>query len=354
MRINGAKWGVMCLVLCVWLSFFSYCGSDDDDDNDDDDMADDDMTDDDVSDDDQSDDDVIDDDAVDDDAADDDVVAECWQDLAVGEKQVFADGFAGTEGIAFSAAGEMYVSAGGDIARVSSDGTSEPVAELTNAVGIAFTPDGALYVCEFGTSSLPQPNDGAIYRVDPDDSLHLVVEGIPNPNFIIYSPQDTLLVSDNMANIIYEVSAGGVLTEWLNPIQSPNGMVYAPDRQALYVAGTFAVNSPVYRIDLDAAGEPTGVEEIAQLDALGLPDGIAMDENGILYVTENSLGKIVRVNPNGGETEVVAEGMLTPASMAFGRGEGFDPCSIYVTELVGSKIWRVSLGVRGFPLVSEE
>ncbi len=41
----------------------------------------------------------------------------------------------------------------------------------------------------------------------------------------------------------------------------------------------------------------------------------------------------------------------TPSSLAFGRGDGFDPCSVYVTQLFGSRILRVALGAEGAPLL---
>ena len=50
------------------------------------------------------------------------------------------------------------------------------------------------------------------------------------------------------------------------------------------------------------------------------------------------------------EGELVAGGLGSPASLAFGRGQGFDPCSIYVTQLFGDQILRVAVGAEGAPL----
>ncbi len=340
------------LLLLVALLIGFGCGDDDDDNNDD--SADDDSADDD--DDNDTNDDDADDDTTDDDSADDDTTEppQCWNDLAVGEKVAFMQGLPGSEGIAFNSAGELYASIGNQIARVYADGTWEPLADFTDPIGIAFDNDDNLYVADFGEGNLPAPNDGAVYRLDSAGTATLLAEGIANPNYVTLTPQGTLLVSDNYTTSIYELTTAGALSVWYDQVDSPNGMVFSAARDSLYVAGTFAAGNPVYRIDLDGQGAPTGITTIANLDLLSLPDGIAVDVNGMLYVTEDGIGKLVRVDPITGEYEAIATGMITPASMAFGVAPDFDPCSLYVTELIGQHIWRISVGVAGAPLVNQE
>jgi len=343
------KWWVWLLVAAL---IAGGCDDDDDDDNDavaaDDDSANDD--------DDDAGDDDVDDDVGDDDSADDDTTEppQCWNDLAVGEKIAFLQGLPGSEGIAFDSAGELYASIGTQIARVYSDGTWEPLADFTDPIGIAFDDDDNLYIADFGEGNLPAPNDGAVYRRDAAGAVTLLVEGIANPNYITLTPQGTLLVSDNYTTSIYELTTAGELSVWYDQVDSPNGMVFSAMRDSLYVAGTFAAGNPVYRIDLDGQGAPMDITTIANLDLLSLPDGIALDANGMLYVTEDGIGKLVRVDPATGEYEAIASGMVTPASMAFGVAPDFDPCSLYVTELIGRHIWRISVGVAGAPLVNQE
>jgi len=272
---------------------------------------------------------------------DDDEATACWADLPVGEKAIFAQGFDMSEGIAFSAAGELFVA-------------NRTAVSLVHPIGIAFAPDGDLYVCDFGASSLPAPNDGAIYKIGPGYAKTLVATGVANPNFITYTPRGTFLVSDNETATIYELTLGGELTHWLDGLVSPDGMVYSPDRQTLYVAGTIAPGSPLFAVSLDAAGLPLDFAVLAELDKGSWPDGVALDENGMVYVTENLSGKIVRVDPATGDFTALAAGMEGPASMAFGAGPDFDPCSLYVTELRGTHVWRVSVGAHAYPLVAEE
>lgn len=314
--------------------------------DDDDDVADDDITDDD------NDDSADDDDNYDDD--DDDTTA-CWDDLGVGEKVAFATGFSGTEGIAINKQGELFVATAGGVAKVQPDGNWNVIATgIIDPVGIAFDADEVLYIADYGDSSLAAPNDGGVYKLTVDDDFELLAAGIPNPNFIAYTPWGDLLVSDNTTDTIYNITGDGTVTEWFAPIGSPNGMVFSQGRDALFVADTYTLNAPIYRIDLDASNKPTGSQTIANLDNLGIPDGMAMDENGMLLVLENAFGRLVRLDPLTGNYELIVKGMFTPASLAFGRGINFDPCSVYITELIGSRVWRVPVGTRGYPLVSDE
>jgi len=305
-----------------------------------------------AADDDAADDDDDNDDNNDNDDDNDDDAA-CWTDLPVGEKAVVAEGFSGTEGIGFSSTGELFVGATTGVAHVHPDGTWEMIAKVTHAVGLAFGPDDVMYVCDFGASSLPGIDDGAMWRLDMDGNLTLLARGIDNPNFVAYTPWDTLLVSDNFTATIYEVTLDGKVSHWIDGPLAPNGMVFTADWRSLYVAGTVPITSPVYRVDLTAAGVATGFTTIAHLPAAALPDGAGLDEKGGLYIMENFLGQIVRIDLADGSQTVVGSGMESPASIAFGRGANYDPCSIYVTETWGPKVWRISLGVHGAPLLAQ-
>ena len=281
----------------------------------------------------------------------------CHTDLAVGEKVVFADGFDnGTEGIAFDGLGGMYISHGHTVTRVGSDGAWAKVADLHKALGMAFDVSGDLIVASTGEVFDKVALDGTVSRVSPTGALSLLLDvgTIKNPNFVTRTPWGTWLVSDDYVPEIWELTDDGVATIWSGDIVSPNGMVFSADGATLYVANTFFKDDAnVYAIPVTdgAAGLPT---LYATLTEGGANDGVALDVEGNLYIAANTKGKIIRVSPLGEQT-TIAEELFTPASIAFGKGEGFDPCSIYVTELTGiegiaDRIWRISLGVAGQPL----
>jgi sugar lactone lactonase YvrE len=132
-------------------------------------------------------------------------------------------------------------------------------------------------------------------------------------------------------------------------------MAYSPDGSLFYVASTFTPEGQLTRYEVGADGMPieaTGVE-ILQLGMASTPDGIAVDANGWVYVAANLRGEIWRVDGAATELqegELVANELGFPASLAFGRGPGFDPCSLYFTQLQNDTLQRVAVGVAGAPL----
>ena len=281
----------------------------------------------------------------------------CWTDLAFGEQEVFYDGFAdGSEGLAFGADGKLYATtiAGtdGTLWQLDADANAVDFAHVPYALGLAPRPEGGFVVASIGVNMQP---DGAVYRVDADGTATQWATGIDSPNFVALTPDGGAFVSDDFDTRIFHVAADGTVTVALDMIESPNGMAYSPDGSQLYVATTFADDPPITRFEVDAQGLPvagTGVE-ILRIGPVSTPDGIAVDEANMVYVAANLKGEIWRVD--GGSTEVVpgelvSDGLGSPASLAFGHGAGFDPCSIYVTQLFGARILRVGIGTRGLPL----
>jgi gluconolactonase len=275
----------------------------------------------------------------------------CFDDIAPGEVQVFFDGFSGSEGISFGPDGLLYVGGGGKIWRFDAQGVRTELAEVPNPLGLAPAPDG-VWVASKGPSDSPAVVDGGVYRVTTDGTVTALSLLIPSPNAIVEAANGTLLTSDDFDTRVWRVDADGTTSEWLTEVPSPNGLAYSPDRTVLYIASTFTDAGEVWAWDVDADGLPIGAgRQIASLGPSATNDGLAVDANGLVYVAANLEHRIVIIDPAGGEpVNLAAEGMLTPASLAFGNGEGFDPCSIYVTELLGSKILRIGVGVPGAPV----
>jgi hypothetical protein len=77
---------------------------------------------------------------------------------------------------------------------------------------------------------------------------------------------------------------------------------------------------------------------------------VAIDRAGNIYAALNIVGLIHKVAPDGTDSPF-AEGMTTPASLAFGDAPGFDPCSMYVTSLAGHDVYQVAVGTAGLSLI---
>ncbi len=278
------------------------------------------------------------------DTADTNDTSTCVGDLAAGEAVALAEGFAeGTEGVAF-AGGSLFVSSPDGVSSLGARGEVSLVTALTHALGLAPTATGVL-VADPGEFTFDgSGDDGRLLHVAPDGLLTVVAFGMPNPNFVLAGPDGEILVSDDTA-AIYAVRDGGVST-WLDAVPSPNGMGYAPDGSAIYVVSTFEPEPPLWKVPL-VDGEPGTPEVVTTFETGSAPDGLAVDAAGGVWVALNLANELVRVDPATGEETHRVSGVTNPASLAFGAGEGFDPCSLYVTELFGDKVWRVATGVPG-------
>jgi gluconolactonase len=279
----------------------------------------------------------------------------CHTDLMFGEHEVIYQGFiGGSEGITFGESdGLLYVSSDSRIWQVDADANVTEFAQVPDAIGLAAVAGGDFVVASLGVITEP---DGAIYTVDAMGVAELLVAGIDSPNFVTIAPDGSALVSDDYENTrVFRVTPTGEISVVIQNVPSPNGMAYSPDGMLFYVASTFTPEGQLTRYEVGPDGMPieaTGVE-ILQLGVASTPDGIAVDAEGWVYVAANLRGEIWRVDGAVAELqqgELVADELGFPASLAFGRGAGFDPCSLYVTQLQNDSLQRVAVGVAGAPL----
>lgn len=273
--------------------------------------------------------------------------------------EVFSRQFRAAEGITFNGEGRLFIGANTAVWLARADGTATEIADVVTHLGQAGIGDRDILAADFGPTNIFRdgPNDdGIVWRITPEGEKTVAAVGIADPNFILVLRDGSWLVSDDGVDKIYRVR-GGKTEVWSSAIDYPNGMALSLDQRTLYVAQIFTQLKPIvfdnriWSIPLDGASNPAGPPTLLARVGNGGVDGLAVDENGLLYVADNQGGKIWRVDPGTGVVELVAEGMPNVASLVFGEGE-FDRESIYATstERGGGTIWKVRVGVRGAPL----
>ncbi len=269
----------------------------------------------------------------------------CATDIAVGEVQPFADPL-GTfsEGLTFDGNGALFVSArptdaDDQLLRFAADGSSEVAAESESLLGLASHDDGIL------AASI---ETGELLLIDPETgSSEVIASELGEPNFVVTTPWGTTLVSDDRigTSIIREVTLEGDVSVWSDGVPTPNGMVFSLDNRTLYVAATFD-DPGLWRVPVSEDGEAGAPEKWVTFEGgVSTPDGVAIDSEGNVYVALNLKSEIAQVKPDG-TVAIIAQGVASAASIAFGRGE-FDPCSIYATSLFGEQLSRVGIGILG-------
>ncbi len=213
------------------------------------------------------------------------------------------------EGVAIGPDGWVWCgSENGQILRIAPDASRiEEVARVGGfTLGLAFDSDRALFFCD--------NKDAAVYRLDLASRTvrRFSPPGIRIPNYpVVDAARNALYVSDShhfsepgpgVWRYDLTTAEGGL---WFGEsMVFANGMALAPAGDALFVCETFA--RKVTRIAIEADGSAGAATTFAG-DLPGLPDGIAFDGKGALFVGCYEPSRILRISPNGKESGVYIE-----------------------------------------------
>jgi gluconolactonase len=265
-----------------------------------------------------------------------------------------AQGF--PEGPCFDKAGNLFWvnCSSGQISKLSTDGELSCFLD-TGAVPQAgnFASSGDMYVCEAGLHQ--------IITVHPDASWEVLAEkcdGVPfrSPNDLVVDPFDNLYFTDpggskpdNPIGTVHFVSKGGEVTKLAEGMEFPNGIAMTADAHTLSVVETYP--RCVWNYDIV---EPGVVAEKRMLwqdeDEDSLPDGMAYDAEGNLWVAAFRTGTIAVVSPQGETLDRYDAGGLKPTNCVFG---GPDLSTLYVTEVETNSIYTIETGVKGQKLFAD-
>jgi len=249
-----------------------------------------------------------------------------------------SDGLHPVTSPAVSGSGMIYATISGprgkqtpvSIVRVSPGGRGTPfVSGILNATGLAFNPEGELFV----TSRA----EGNVYRVDAAGEHSVYVEGMGVATGAAFDRDGNLFVGDR-SGTIFKIN---------------------PQRQ-IFVHATLEASVAAYHLAVNAAGtlfvtapslssneaiwaiEPNG-DIRAWYRGLGRPQGLALSKEGDIYVAACLHGRrgLVRVTPQGEATLVLSGANLV--------GVAFSPLG---TTILASQeaVYDVDLGVEGLHL----
>ena len=198
-----------------------------------------------------------------------------------------------------------------------------------NSNGIKIHPDGSLIIAQHA---------GRVSRINEDLSLTILADSydgkrINSPNDIAIRTDGIIYFTDPDFGVsaedkeldfsgVYRLNADGSLTVLYNEFSKPNGIVFSPSEDHLYVNDS--TTGQIIRFDVDDVGDvsnPTPFASIGERGQLGGADGMVVDASGRLYTTGPN-GLIV-FNPDGTEnTRIVFEHQIT--NLAWGGADGND------------------------------
>lgn len=130
---------------------------------------------------------------------------------------------------------------------------------------------------------------------------------------------------------------------------SPNGVIFSPDYQTLYV-GSFG-SGRIYAIDRlgpDTFDEPRVL--VQQQGLSGGFDGINVDICGNVYVTECGPGQIARITPDGEAVLAVDLPSGWIPNMRWGNHIGrWHENTLYVSDRDQGRLFALEIGIPGKP-----
>ena len=174
---------------------------------------------------------------------------------------------------------------------------SEYSGDIANPTGIAFGPDGQMFV----TSRL----EGVVYKVTPFKEAVAFARNLGVATGLAFDRDGVMHVGDR-SGTIFKVNGIGEERAWVQVEPSVSAFHLAFGRDdALYVTGpTVTSFDCISRID------PDGKIDVF-FKGLGRPQGLAFDTEGNLYVAASLRGRrgIVRISANGSDAKLVVAGV---------------------------------------------
>lgn len=131
----------------------------------------------------------------------------------------------------------------------------------------------------------------------------------------------------NVGASLWRVGADKSILKLYGDVQMTNGIGLSPDETSLYHCDT--LRRVIWASDLSEEGSTFNRRVLCEVSE-GMPDGMAMDEAGCMWVASVGAGKVIRITPEGVEDTVLATPTPFPSSICFG---GPDRREMYVTTL---------------------
>jgi gluconolactonase len=272
----------------------------------------------------------------------------------VSEVRNWVTGLNHPEGLAAASDGTVYAGGeAGEVYRIAPEARSIEQIACTGGfcLGITLDRNGEIDICDLERR--------ALLRVTPQGSVTVLAESVGgrplvSPNFSVFDSQGNLYFSDSgrwkeVNGVIYRWRPDGT-TEMFSPgpFHFANGLALDADDRFLYVVESNL--DRVLRIEILSDGS-AGVPQVFAEGLERVPDGLAFDAQGNLYVTTYASNCIYRVSPER-RVELLCQDvenllLCQPTNCAFG-GPNFD--QLLVSNLGRDHISVLDLKVQGQPL----
>lgn len=256
------------------------------------------------------------------------------------------------EAVAWGPDGKIY--AGGEAGQLYRMGLNDSICEEIAKVeggfllGLAHDADGNTYACN--------DRNTCVNRITPQGAVSVYCNGTADqqmrvPNYPVFDDAGNLYVSDSgewgkQNGWIWKIAPSGKAEIWDRHANGfTNGMCLSADGKALYVVES----SPplISKVEIKADGSAGKREVVAELPRT-VPDGVAFDENGDLYISLYNPNIIYRYTTKGELITLYDDWeqlmLVAPTNIAFG---GPDMKTLIIASLCGWSVHTAPMDVPG-------
>lgn len=149
---------------------------------------------------------------------------------------------------------------------------------------------------------------------------------------------------------LHRWAAGEVSTVEVEGMTLPNGIGWNAASTRMYLVDSMAGTVSICDFDLDR-GRMGPLEVLAEL-ADGLPDGLAVDQDGGVWVAVWDGYRVCRFDESGRLTRTIQMPVARPSSCAFGAGGTLFVTSARSDEADSGSVFAVDVGVSGVPVAA--
>jgi len=201
------------------------------------------------------------------------------------------------------------------------------------------TKEKTLIIDRFNEKRFNSPNDavkekryGHIFFTDPP-------YGLKN--------QDNNPAKELTYNGVFRLSSNGVIELMTDALTRPNGIILSPDNETIFVANSdpddakwmaYDIRPGEYRFENER--EVLNVTDEVKAGLPGLPDGMAIAEDGTIFAT--GPGGVLILSPSGERLGLISTGSAI-ANVTFGGSDGRD---LYMTS--HKFLARVRTNIKGY------
>ncbi|HEX3385212.1 MAG TPA: alkaline phosphatase PhoX, partial [Mucilaginibacter sp.] len=208
--------------------------------------------------------------------------------------------------------------------------------------GIAFAPNGTIYVSDFGS--------GAIRKITPA-AVVTTINNVSNPAGLTLDSQGNLFITDFQDNYVYKITPGGVKSIYAgngtpgavngaaaaSSFNSPGGIVadgsgniFVADQQNNMIREITSSGTVKTFAGTGSPGANNGASATASFNN---PDGLTFDSQGNMYIADTKNSLIRKITPAGAVSTFAGSG--TPGN---GDGQGIQASFNYPTGITSDAL----------------